>query len=159
MLAIITRSSAYKSSHGYSVWNSQGNTSKTMMDSRGLSTEPWWTPTWTLNTPLYELFILTGLLAFWYIIWTTCTIHSDMLTFLKAYHKTFLGPHWRPFLGQQMQIKQRFFPMYFSWICLKMKMASVVPRPRIKSDSTSSTFTTSPSCYLEYVPLVATWNC
>ena len=150
MLAIITRSSAYKSSHGHSVWNSQGNTSKTMMDSRGLSTEPWWTPTWTLNTPLYELFILTGLLAFWYIIWTTRTIHSDMPTFLKAYHKTFLGPHWRPFLGQQMQIKQSdsfrcIFPEFvLKWKWLQLYLAQGLSQ--------------TPRHQHSLHPLVATWN-
>ena len=38
--AIITRSSAYKSSHGKPVWNSRDNATNTIMNNRGLRTEP-----------------------------------------------------------------------------------------------------------------------
>ena len=111
-----------------------------MINSRGLSNELWWTPMWTLITSLYKLFILTRLLAFWYI-WTTHTILSDMLTFLKST----IGPFWatcRRSGSANAKLRLRFFPMYFSWISVKMKMASVVPRPGVKPNHMSSTFTT-----------------
>merc|ERR1712115_581060 len=47
VLAMITRSSAYSSSHGHPVLNSMERASSTMTNSRGLKTEPWCTPTLT----------------------------------------------------------------------------------------------------------------
>ena len=38
------------------------------MNNKELNTEFWWTPTWMLKGLLYELFILTAPLAFWYLI-------------------------------------------------------------------------------------------
>ena len=38
--AIITRLAVYKSFHGQPVWNSRDNASKTMINGRGLNTEP-----------------------------------------------------------------------------------------------------------------------
>ena len=49
---IITRSSAYRSSQGTQERNSRDKASSTMMRSSGLSTEPWWTPTFTSNSSL-----------------------------------------------------------------------------------------------------------
>ena len=62
-----------------------------MMNNRGLSTEPWWTPNCTLKTSLNELFTLSQLLVFWCFTCTRPTIHSGIRTFCKANHRTFLG--------------------------------------------------------------------
>ena len=43
--AVITRSSAERSSQGTPEQNSRDKASSTMMNSSGLSTDPWWTPT------------------------------------------------------------------------------------------------------------------
>ena len=56
---------------------------------------------------------------------------------LKPTIGSFRAPCRRPFLGQKMQNKD-----CDSWICLKMKMASVLPRPGINPNYMSSTFTT-----------------
>ena len=45
--AMMTRSSAYRSSQGTPAQNSHDKFSSTMMKSKGLSTDPWWTPTFT----------------------------------------------------------------------------------------------------------------
>ena len=62
-----------------------------------------------------------------------------------AYLKSTIGPFWAtwPRSGSaNSKLRLRFFPIYFSWISVKMKMASVVPRPGVKQNHMSSTFTT-----------------
>ena len=46
--AMMTRSSAYRSSQGTPTLNSCDKASSTMMKSKGLSMDPWWTRTFTL---------------------------------------------------------------------------------------------------------------
>ena len=48
----MTRLSAYRFSNGHPVQNSWERAFRTAMNSRGLSQEPWWTPTFTLNSSL-----------------------------------------------------------------------------------------------------------
>ena len=50
--AAMTRSSAYKSSHGHPWRNSRETASMTMANRRGLSTDPWCKPTLTMNSSL-----------------------------------------------------------------------------------------------------------
>ena len=72
--AMITRSSAYRSSQGIPERNSRDKASSTMMESSGLSTDPWWTPTFTSNSSLYPSPTWTWLCAFAYITCTSRTI-------------------------------------------------------------------------------------
>ena len=48
--AMMTRSSAYRSSQGTLAENSRDKASSTMMKSKGLSTNLWWTLTFTTNS-------------------------------------------------------------------------------------------------------------
>ena len=89
--AMKTRSSVKRSSHGAPVWNSRNIASSTRMKSSGLRTEPWCTPTPTLNSSLYWPLTHTWLWALEYIAWMTCTAHSLTPRLLEAHHRTFLG--------------------------------------------------------------------
>ena len=95
--AMITRSSAYKSSHGAPVRNSRERASSTRMNSSGLRTEPWCTPTATPNSSLYWPFTRTRLLALVYMPWMTLINHSSTPTLLRAHHSTFLGTRSKAF--------------------------------------------------------------
>ena len=67
-VAMITRSFAKNSSQGTPTLKSLDKASSTMIISRGLRTEPWWTPTPTSNSSLYSeptLTRLCALLLFW----------------------------------------------------------------------------------------------
>ena len=55
-----------------------------MINKRGLSTEPWWTPTLTPNSLLLVLFTLTLLPVLLYVACTNCTIHSSTPSFRMA---------------------------------------------------------------------------
>ena len=65
--------------------------SSTMRKSRGLRTEPWWTPTPTSNSSPYSEPTLNRLCALLYIACTRLTIHSSTPTFLITHHKTIRG--------------------------------------------------------------------
>ena len=71
--------------------NSHDKTSSTMMKSSGLSTEPWWTLTFTSNSSLYPSPTQTRLRALAYIPYTSHTIHSSTPRFLSAHQMTFQG--------------------------------------------------------------------
>ena len=57
--AMMTRSSAYRSSQGTPARNSRDKASNTMMKSKGLSMDPWWTPTFTSNSLLKPMSIMS----------------------------------------------------------------------------------------------------
>ena len=90
-VAMITRSSAKNSSQGTPTLKSLDKASSTMIKSRGLRTEPWWTPTPTSNSSLYSEPTLIRLRVLLYIACTRRTVHSSTPTFLIAHHKTFRG--------------------------------------------------------------------
>ena len=89
--AMMTRSSAYRSSQGTPARNSRDKGSSTMMKSKGLSTDPWWTPTFTSNSLLKPSQTRTRLHPLAYIPWTSRTIHSSTPSFLRAHKITFWG--------------------------------------------------------------------
>ena len=89
--AMITRSSAKRSSQGTPERNSRDKASSTMMKSSGLRTDPWWTPTFTSNSSLYPSLTRIRLRAFAYIPCTSRTIHSSTPSFLSAHQMTFRG--------------------------------------------------------------------
>ena len=89
--AMMTRSSAYRSSQGTPARNSRDKASSTMLKSKGLSTDPWWTPTYTSNSLLKPSPTRTRLRALAYIPWTISTIHSSTPSFLRAHQITFRG--------------------------------------------------------------------
>ena len=66
--------------------NSRDKASSTMMKSKGLSTDPWWTPTFTSNSWLKPSPTRTRLHALAYIPWTKRTIHSVSPSFLMAHY-------------------------------------------------------------------------
>ena len=88
--AMMTRSSAYRSSQETPARNSCDKASSTMMKSKGLSKDPWWTPTFTSNSWLKPL-TWTQLQALAYIPWTNHTIHSSTPCFLMAHEITSWG--------------------------------------------------------------------
>ena len=89
--AMMTRSSAYRSSQGTPARNSRDKASSTMMKSKGLSTDRWWTPTFTSNSLLKPSPTWTRPRALAYIPWTNRTIHSSTPSFLRAHQITFRG--------------------------------------------------------------------
>ena len=89
--AKMTRSSAYRSSQGTPAQNSWDKASSTMMKSKGLRTDPWWTPTFTSNSWLKPLPTRTRFRSLAYIPWTNFTIHSSTPSFLRAHQITFRG--------------------------------------------------------------------
>lgn len=79
-----------------------------------------------------ELFILTGLLAFWYIICIARTIHSDIPTFGIAHHRTFFWLlHQVLFLGQQkLRVDFNHFVVClldFSYTVIKVAATATAP--------------------------------
>ena len=99
-----------------------------MMKSKGLSTEPWWIPTFTLNLLPSTLFILTLLLLPEYIAMTILTNHSITPSFLKDHLTTALGILSKGF-SRSTKAKYSFFllPRYLCCNCRAMKIASMVP--------------------------------
>ena len=86
--------------------------SSKMIKSRGLRTEPWWTPTPTSNSSLYSEPTLTRLCALLYIACTRRTIHSSTPTFLIAHHKTFRGTGSNAFSrSTKAKNRVRFLPL------------------------------------------------
>src|SRR5664279_2422076 len=137
-----TRSSAYSNSIGKPSLNSLDRASSTMMNSKGLSTEPWCTPTLTTNALLTLPFTFTAVDASSYIDLITDTIHSSTPNFRKAHHTTSLGTLSKAFSKSTKAIHRSFFfAKYFSCSCLTTNIASVVPLPAINPNCMSSTFT------------------
>merc|ERR1712002_691096 len=91
VLAMITRSSAYSSSHGHPVLNSMERASSTMMNSRGLNTEPWCTPILTSKGSLNAVPTLTLALALWYIACTVLISTSGTPSLRMAHQSTARG--------------------------------------------------------------------
>ena len=136
---MITRSSAYRSSQGTPERNSCDKASSTMMKSSGLSTDPWWTPTFTSNSSLYPSPTRTRLRAFAYIPCTSRTIHSSTPSFLSAHQMTFRGTRSNAFSRfTKAMLSLLLAGRYFSCSCLTTKIASVVPLPGTKSNWESS---------------------
>ena len=88
---MMTRSSAYRSSQQTPAQNSRDNASSTMMESKGLSMDPWYTPTFTSNSWLKPSPTRTQLRKLAYIPWTNSTIHSSTPGFLRAHQKPSKG--------------------------------------------------------------------
>ena len=89
--AMMTRSFAYRSSQGTPARNSRDKAYSTMMKIKGLSTDPYWTPTFTSNSLMKPLPTGTQLWALAYIPCTNRTIHSSTPSFLRAHQITFQG--------------------------------------------------------------------
>ena len=145
MSGIITRSLPYKNSR---IWEFQFGILETMLPRR------WWIVgayCWALMDTYLNLKHLSVDVVY------SHTISCVLMHYLNHTHSPLwyayfswsliIGPFWapcrRPFLGQQRQSKDYDpFRCIFSWICLKMKMASVVPCTSIKPNCISSTFIT-----------------
>ena len=89
--AMIPRSLSKRSGKGNLEQNSRDKASSTMMKSSRLSTQPWWTLTFTLNSSLYSSPTRTWVCTLAYIPCTTRTIHSSTPSFLSAHQMTFWG--------------------------------------------------------------------
>ena len=88
---MMTRSPTYRFAQGHPVWNSRGKASRTMMNSKGLKQEPWWMPTFTLNSSLRLQPTCTLLLAFAYMLCMSRASHSSMPSLPRAHQMTRLG--------------------------------------------------------------------
>ena len=86
--------------------NSRDKASSTMMKRSGLSTEPWWTPTFTSNSKLYPSPTRTRLRAFAYI---PCT--SSTPSFLSAHQMTFRGTRSKPSPGLRKPCRVSFWQL------------------------------------------------
>ena len=116
-----------------------------MMKSSGLSTDPWWTPTFTSNSSLYPSPTRTPLRAFAYIPCTSRTIHSSTPSFLSAHQMTFRGTQSNVFSRFTKAMQSLLLAArYFSCSCLTTKIASVVPLPGTKPIWESSIDTNCP---------------
>ena len=79
------------SSQGTPAHNSCDKAYSTMMKSKGLSTDPWWTPTFPSNSWLKPSPKQMQPCTVVYISWTNHTIHSSTPSFLRAHQITFCG--------------------------------------------------------------------
>ena len=104
---MMTRSSAYRSSQGTPARNSRDKASSTMMKSKGLSTDPWWTSTFTSNSWLKPT--QTRLCKLAYIPWTNRAIHSSTPSFLRAHQITFRRTRSNAFSRSTKAIKSLMF--------------------------------------------------
>ena len=92
---MMTRSSAYRSSQGTPARNSSDKASSTMMKSKGLSTDPWWTPTFTSNSLLSRWFKNTIfakkciLISFW--IFEYCFYYSFIIYYCAIFYSLDAG--------------------------------------------------------------------
>ena len=107
-----------------------------------LSTDPWWTPTFTSNSVLYPCFVLTTVLALLYIVITVWTSLSSIPSCLNAHLTTSLGTLSNAFSkSTNAKNKSFLFSKNFSCNCLTMKIISTVPLPGINPNCMSSIFT------------------
>ena len=130
LYVISMRSSTYNNSSGHPDLNSCDNASSTIMNNKGLSTDPWWTPTFTTtfttNSSLSVLLTHTQLLAFVYIACTTVTGHSSTPNLHIVHHTTSHGTLSKAF-SKSTNAKYNFFflPKYFFCKCLTKHIGSV----------------------------------
>ena len=114
------------------------------MNSRGLNTDPWCTPTLTSNSLLKELFTSVLLLAPTCMACTTLTNHSGTPATQRAYHSSFRGTLSKSFSKLANAIHSFLcLSRYFSRSYLKIKIAFAVPRPGQKPNCISSILTIS----------------
>src|SRR5206468_1237713 len=124
--AINTRSSAYNNSHGSPHLDCIDSASNTIINNKGLSTEPWCTPIFTSS----------------YIDCITLTNHSSTFSFLRDHQRISLGTMSNAFSKSTKAIHSSFFlHRYLSCSCLTMNMASVVPLPLLKPNCIPSKHT------------------
>ena len=135
-----------------------------MMNSRGLNTDPWCTPTLTSNSSNFspkELFTRVLLLAPTCKAWTILTYHSRTTTTTqRAHHSTFWGTLSEA-LSKLTNAIYSFvcFARYFSWSCLKIKIASVVLRPGQKPNCILSMLTVSRMMFSTTLSITySTWS-
>ena len=120
-----TRSSAYSISQDRPSLTLCVTASITIMKSNGLSTEPWYTPTFTPNHSLTDLpYDLTLVLACLYMAITALTNHSSTPSFLMAHSTAFLGTLLKAF-SRSTNAHHSFlcFPLYLSYNCLAINIA------------------------------------
>jgi hypothetical protein len=101
-----------------------------MMNSKGLSTEPWCTLTLNLNGSLKPLATRSGQRALVYILCTTSlTIHSGTPSIHIGHQITFLGTLSNAFSKTTKAMYRFWFaPRYYACSWRTTKMASVIPR-------------------------------
>ena len=88
------------------------------MNSRGLNTDPWCTPTLTSNSSLKELVTFVLLLAPTYMACTYVTNHSSTPTTQRAHHSTFRGTLSKAFF--QIDKCHIQFPVFCETLLLKL---------------------------------------
>src|SRR5665811_217631 len=125
-----TRSSANRSSYGRPSRNLLDSASMTIMNSNGLRTEPWCTPTFTSNGLLSPCLVFTAVVESVYIDFITVMSHSSTCNSLNAHHRTSRGTLSNAFSRSTNAIHSSLFtPRYLSCNCRTMNIASVVPFP------------------------------
>ena len=131
--SIMTKSSAYSSSHGDPRRQSYNNASITITNTKGLRAEPWWTPTLTPSFSLKLLYILRLGAASACIARANLNFHSWTPSFHIAHPPDGFSRHSRkPFWGLQNQNRV----VYVFWdVCpafVTENMESMVPLPGMK---------------------------
>ena len=100
--------------------------------------------TFNSNSSLRKLFTCALFLAPTYMACNTLTNHSGTPTTQRAHHNTFRGTLSKAFSKSTNAIYSFFFcARSFSWSCLRIKIASVVPQPEQKPNCISSMLTVS----------------
>src|SRR5206468_3174192 len=113
-----------------------------IINNKGLSTEPWCTPTFTSKSSLMLSLTLTAVFTSSYIDCITLTNHSSTFSFLRDHQRISLGTLSNAFSKSTKAIHSSFFlHRYLSCSCLTMNMASVVPLPLLKPNCIPSKHT------------------
>ena len=108
---------------------------------RGLSIDPWWTPTFTSNDSDLVYSTLTDVSIFAYISIIAFFSLSSTPFPLSDHQITSLGTRSKAFSKSKNSLLRSLSAIYFSNNCLIMKIASVVHLPGMKPTCISSSFT------------------
>ena len=118
------------------------NTSKTILNRKGLSAEPWCRLTFTSKHSVVPTPLLTLVFTSLYIFFISRTNFSGTIFSFKHLHSSSLGTLSYTFSRSMNTIcKSLPFSLYFSAICLRINIAFVVTRPGINPNCSSATST------------------
>ena len=127
------------------------NTSKTILNKKGLCAEPWCRPTFTSKPSVVPTPLLTLVFTSLYISFISRTYFSGTIFSLKHLHSSSLGTLSYAFSRSMNTIcKSLPFSLYFSAICLRINIAFVVSRPSMNPNCSSAT-STSPLTLLSTI--------
>ena len=120
------------------------NTSKTILNRKGLCGEPWCRLTFTSKPSVVATPLLTLVFTSLYIFFISRTYFSGAIFSLKHLHSSSLGTLSYAFSRSMNTIcKSLPFSLYFSAIFFRINIAFAVPRPGINPNCSSAPSTSS----------------